>query len=71
MLFRGRFDKQIEHIKEQRGSAKRAFDEDDIRNVLEKNDVLAMILSAMITIVPVALVFLVVLSAIGFFFIVR
>ena len=71
MLFRGRFDKQIEHIKEQRGDAKRVFDEDDLRNVLEKNDVLAMILSAMITIVPVALVFLVVLSAIGFFFIVR
>ena len=71
MLFQGRFNKQLERIKEQRGDAKRAFDEDDIRSVLEKNDVLAMILAALITIVPVALVFLVALSAIGFFFVVR
>ncbi len=71
MLFRGRFDKQIEHIKEQRGDSKRVFDEDDLSSVLEKNDVLAMIISAMITILPVALVFLVALSALGFFFVVR
>ena len=42
-----------------------------ISGLLEKHDTLALILSAMITILPVALLFLCVISAIAYFFIVR
>ena len=71
MLFQGRFEKQLQRIKERRGETSRAYDEKDVRNVMEKNDLLAMILSALIVILPAALLFLLIISAIGFFFIVR
>ena len=63
MLFRGRFDKQIEHLKEKRGDVKRAYDDENIQNAMEKNDLLAMIISALIVIMPVAILFL--LDAVG------
>ena len=40
-------------------------------DLLEKGDTFALILSALLTIVPVALVVLAVLAAAGYFFIVR
>lgn len=70
MIFRSRFDKQIQHIKENT-KGKRVYDEEDVRNVIEKNDVLAMIISAMIVIIPVALIVLLFVSAVGRFFVVR
>jgi len=70
MIFRSRFDKQIQRIKEN-NREKRVYDEDDVRNVLEKNDVLAMILSALLVILPASIAALVIVSAIGRFFVVR
>ena len=70
MIFRSRFDKQIQRIKEN-NREKRVYDEDDVRNVLEKNDVLAMILSALLVILPASIAVLVIVSAIGRFFVVR
>ena len=70
MIFRGRFDKQIQNIRE-KNQGRRAYDENDIRNILEKNDVLAMIISAMLVILPTAIAVLVVISLIGRFFVVR
>lgn len=71
MLFQSRYDKQLQHIKEKNKHSERVYDVDDVRNVLEKGDVPAMIISALIVILPVALVFLVVLSLLGMFFVVR
>lgn len=71
MLFQRRYEKQIENIKQKNEGSGRAVDEENIQNILEKNDTLAMILSALITIVPVALVFLVAVCAVGYFFIMR
>lgn len=71
MLFQGRYEKQLKRIKEQNNGSKRVYDTEDIQNVLEKGDVPAMIISALLVIVPIALLFLVVISFIGFHFIVR
>lgn len=71
ILFQGRYDKQLKNIQEKNKDTQRVYDVEDVRNVLEKGDVTAMIISALLVIVPVALVFLVVISLIGFFFIAR
>lgn len=71
MLFQRRYEKQLENIKKKNEGTMRTVDEENIQSMLEKNDTLAMILSALITIVPVALVFLVAICAAGYFFIVR
>ena len=71
MLFHGRYEKQMQRIKEKNKEAQRVYDVEDVRNVLEKGDVPAMIIAALITILPIALVFLLAISAIGVFFIAR
>lgn len=71
MLFRGRYDKQIERIKEKNKDTQRVYDVEDVRNVMEKGDVPALIISALLVIVPIALLVLLVVSFIGFKFIVR
>ena len=71
ILFQGRYDKQLKNIQEKNKDTQRVYDVEDVRNVLENGDVPAMIISALLVIVPVALVFLVVISLIGFFFIAR
>lgn len=71
MLFQRRYEKQLENLKNQKQGTKRTVDEENIQSMLEKNDMLAMILSALITIVPVALLFLGAVCAIGYFFIVH
>ena len=71
MLFRSRFDKQIEHIKDKNSGSQRAYDVEDVRNVMEKGDLPALIISALLVIVPIALVVLLVVSFIGFKFISR
>ena len=45
--------------------------EPELEDVMEKGDMFAMIISALLTILPVALVVLVLLSLAGYFFIVR
>lgn len=71
MLFQRRYEKQIERIKNQKQGTMRTVDEENIQSMLEKHDTLAMILSALITIVPVALLFLAAICAAGYFFIIR
>lgn len=71
MLFQGRFEKQLKSISKRNSDSKRAYDEEELASKLEKGDLPAMIISAMIIILPVALLFLVAISLIGFFFIVR
>ncbi|MBQ4620009.1 MAG: hypothetical protein IJB25_09085 [Clostridia bacterium] len=61
----------MEKIKQKNEGAKRTVDEENIQGMLEKNDTLAMILSALITIVPVALLFLLAICAAGYYFILR
>ncbi|MBQ4074897.1 MAG: hypothetical protein IJD39_06835 [Clostridia bacterium] len=71
MLFQRRYEKQMANIKKQNEGKKRTVDEENIQGMLEKHDTLAMIISALITIVPVALLFLLAICAAGYFFLVR
>ena len=71
MLFRGRYEKQMERVKEQNRDTQRVCDVDDVRNVMEKGDIPALIISAMLVILPAALLFLLFLSFVGVKFISR
>ncbi len=71
MLFQRKDDRMKAFQKEQLGNAERALEDENLADKLEKNDTLALILSALIVIVPVALLFLLVVSAVGYFLIVH
>ena len=71
MIFERKYERARELQKEQMGDALRALEDEDLADKLEKNDVPAMILAALLTIVPVALPFLLTVAGIGYFFMVR
>ncbi len=71
MLFQRKYEKLRARQREQLGGAPGALEAENLENVLEKNDTLALIISALITILPVALLFLCAIAAAGYFFIVR
>lgn len=71
MIFQRRYDKQIQRVREQRGENETLAERSKLENVLEKGDVPAMIISALLVIVPVCLLVLIVVSLAGYFFIAR
>ena len=71
MIFQRRYDKQMQHLREQRGGDETLAERSKLENVLEKGDVAAMIISALLVIVPVCLVVLLVVSLAGYIFIAR
>ncbi len=71
MMFKGRFEQARQHQQEQMDGSERAYDDENISNKLEKNDTLAMILSALMVFLPAALIVLGVVSLLGYLFIVR
>ena len=71
MLFQRKYDRMKKFQKEQLGDAERALETENFAGKLEKNDTLALILSALIVILPVALLFLLIISAVGYFLIVH
>lgn len=71
MLFHRKYEKMKAFQKEQLGDSPPALEDENLTDKLEKNDTKALILSALITIVPVALVFLLLICAAGYFFLVR
>ena len=74
MPFQGKIERASEFQKEQKarmGRGSRYDDELSPSDMMEKGDGCAMVIAAMITIVPVALIVVVALAAAGYFFIVR
>ena len=71
MLFRGRFDKALELLREKQQGKERAFEDENLASKLEKHDTLAMILSALLVFLPAALLVLGVISLLGYLFVVR
>ena len=71
MIFQRRYDKQMQRVREQRGESETLAERSKLENVLEKGDVPAMIISALLVIVPVCLLVLIVVSLAGYFFIAR
>ena len=71
MIFQRKYDKQMENLKAQNAGSSKALEDDELANKLEKGDVPAMIIAALIVIVPAALVFLLLVAGVGFFFVAR
>ena len=71
MIFRGRYDLARKLQQEKMQGRERAYDDDQLGSKLEKGDTAALIISAMITILPVALIALGVLALVGYLFVVR
>ena len=71
MIFRGRYDRARKLLQEKMQGRERAYDDDQLGSKLEKGDTAALIISAMITILPVALIALGVLALVGYLFVVR
>ena len=72
--FEGKFERAHQFEKEQREARERSagYGEDVTPgDLMEKGDGCALVLAAMITIVPICLIVLAVLAAAGYFFIVR
>lgn len=70
-MFRGRYERARAFQREQMKGQKLAVDEEDLENVMEKNDTLAMILAGLLTFLPAALIALAIICLAGWLFIVR
>lgn len=68
MLFQGKIDRAFRYFKERHGEKEEEKEQDLTEMPLEKGDLFAMLLSAFIVIIPVALIVLAVLGVIGYFF---
>ena len=69
MIFQRKYERAMKHLKEQTGESPKALEDENLADKLEKNDALAMILSALIVIVPAALIVLLIVSGIGYFWV--
>lgn len=71
MIFQRKYEKQMENLQEKTAASPKALEDEELSNKLEKGDVPAMIISALIVLVPAALLFLLAVAAFGFFFVAR
>ena len=71
IIFQRKFDRYIDYLKEKNPDEVKPLSDELLGQKLEKNDARAMVISAMITILPVALIVLVGLSLLGYWFVVR
>ena len=71
MIFQRKYEKQMKNLQEKNAASPKALEDEELSNKLEKGDVPAMIISALIVLVPAALLFLLAIAAFGFFFIAR
>jgi len=69
VIFQRKYERAMKHLKEQTGESPKALEDENLADKLEKNDALAMILSALIVIVPAALIVLLIVSGIGYFWV--
>lgn len=71
MMFRGRFERAKALQKEQMRGRDLAIDDVDLEDKLEKNDTLAMILAALLTFLPAALIAIGIMLLVGWLFLFR
>ena len=71
IIFQRKFDRSIDYLKEKNPDEVKPLSDELLGQKLEKNGARAMVISAMITILPVALIVLVALSLLGYWFVVR
>ena len=71
MLFQSKYDRARKLQQERMGDAPRALEDENLADKLEKHDTFALIVSALLTFLPAALIFLLIVVGIGYFFIAR
>ena len=71
IIFQRKFDRSIDYLKEKNPDEVKPLSDELLGQKLEKNAAREMVISAMITILPVALIVLVALSLLGYWFVVR
>ena len=71
MIFQRKYERARRLQQERMGEAPRALEDENLADKLEKKDTLALILSALIVIIPVALLFLGIAVGIGYLFVAR
>ena len=69
MIFQRKYERAVKHLKEQTGESPKALEDENLSDKLEKNDTLALILSALIVFVPAALVVLLIVAVVGYFWV--
>ena len=69
MIFQRKYDRAMKHLREKTGDSPKALEDENLADKLEKNDTLALILSALIVFIPVALIFLLIVAGIGYFWV--
>ena len=69
MIFQGKYDRAMKRLKEQKAGSAR--EDTELSQNMEKGDLPAMLISALIVLLPAALVALGIVVAAGYFFIVR
>lgn len=69
MIFQRKYERAMKHLKEQTGDRPKALEDENLADKLEKNDALAMIISGLIVILPVALLVLLIVSGVGYFWV--
>lgn len=69
MIFQRKYERAMNHLKEQTGDSPKALEDENLADKLEKNDTLALILSALIVFIPATLIFLLVVAGIGYFWV--
>ena len=71
MLFDRKFERAMTWLRERRGDSPKALEDENLGAKVEKGDTLAMILSALLVILPAVLLLLGVAVLIGYFFVAR
>ena len=69
MIFQRKYERAMKHLKEQTGDRPKALEDENLADKLEKNDTLALILSALIVFVPAALIVLLIVAGVGYFWV--
>ncbi len=71
MIFERKYERARNLQRERMGNAPLALEDENLAEKLEKKDLPALIISALITIVPAALLFLGIAVGLGYLFMVR
>jgi len=69
VIFQRKYERAMNHLKEHTGESPKALEDENLADKLEKNDTLAMILSAMIVFIPAVLIVLAIVVGIGYFWV--
>ena len=69
MIFQRKYERAMQYLKERTGNSPKALEDENLADKLEKNDALAMVIAGLLVILPVALVVLLIVCGVGYFWV--